>query len=152
MQNNKTDTQHPEDKNLQGQAESKADTQSQGDSQGEMVIKKLFSRVMTLQLENAEGSHLGCIEHVFQVWLKLVKDHEIDCAEHFEPGDGKLLGSLKNSNAQVLGVVVPYYQMFQEAVENDLVVGDFLMNVILPPHRTRAKKAVNRLAGCSVWP
>ena len=125
--------------------------QSPDNLKDEMLIKQMFSKVLTRQLEHAEGSHVGCINHVFEVWYQLLKDRGIDMSEHFERKDELVLNSLQNPIDQVLGVVLQYYKLYQEALENDLVVNNFLKNVILKPHRTRAKRAINRLVGYTVW-
>lgn len=114
-------------------------------------VEGMFSKVLTRQLENADGSLFGCIEHVFEVWQQLLIDRGVDTSEHFDVEDGEILNSLENPITHIVRVVARYHKLFLEAVEDDLVVRHFLKVAILRKDKARAKTHVNRLLGGKVW-
>jgi hypothetical protein len=115
------------------------------------VVQEMFSKVLTRHLENADGSLHGCIHQVFQVWQQLLLDKGVDTSEHFDIEDGEILNSLENPIAHIVKVVAGYHKMFLEAVEDDLLVRNFLKVAILRKDKGRAKTQVNRLLGGKVW-
>ena len=110
------------------------------------VVQVMFSKVLTRQLENADGSLLGCIQHVFRVWQQLLIERGVDTSE-----DGEILNSLKDPLTHIIRVVARYHKLFTEAVEDDLVVRHFLKVAILRKDKARAKTQVNRLLEGKVW-
>lgn len=115
------------------------------------VVQVMFSKVLTRQLENADGSLLGCIQHVFRVWQQLLIERGVDTSEHFDVEDGEILNSLKDPLTHIIRVVARYHKLFTEAVEDDLVVRHFLKVAVLRKDKARAKTQVNRLLEGKVW-